>query len=105
MTKEGEQELARYLCEHRYRPAQSRQQIVIIECVLEMIKKSGGGVGELENLRKQAMEGVFDTRFCIGLEGCPFIPPELLEPVKDAIKRFKREGSEQTFKDIVKELK
>lgn len=72
---------------------------------LEMIKRSGGEVDELENLREQAMEGVFDTRLCRGLDKCPFIPPELLEPVKDAIKRFEEEGNKQTFKDIVKKLK
>jgi len=71
----------------------------------EMIKRSGGDVDKLEDLRKQALEGAFDTHLCRGLDECPFIPQELLEPVKDAIKKFKEEGDKQSFKDIVKKLK
>jgi len=70
-----------------------------------MIKRSGGDVDKLEDLRKQALEGAFDTHLCRGLDECPFIPQELLEPVKDAIKKFKEEGDKQSFKDIVKKLK
>lgn len=71
----------------------------------EMIKRSGGDVDELEDLREQALEGAFDTRLCRGLDECPFIPQELLEPVKDAIKKFEEEGDKESFKDIVKKLK
>lgn len=71
----------------------------------EMIKRSGGDVDKLEDLREQALEGAFNTHLCRGLDECPFIPPELLEPVKDAIKRLKEEGDKQSFKDIVKKLK
>ena len=71
----------------------------------EMIKRSGGNVGRLEDLREDALEGAFATRLCRGLDECPFIPLELREPVKDAIKMFKEEGNKQSFKDIVKKLK
>jgi len=71
----------------------------------EMIKRSGGDVNELEDLREQALEGAFDTHLCRGLDECPFIPQELLEPLKDAIKKFEEEGEKQSFKDIVKKLK
>ncbi|ODS39050.1 MAG: hypothetical protein A7316_00830 [Candidatus Altiarchaeales archaeon WOR_SM1_86-2] len=77
-----------------------KQQIQV-----EMIKRSGGNADKLEGLREQALEGAFDTRVCKGLNGCPFIPPELLEPVKDAIRKFEEEGDKQSFKDVVKKLK
>lgn len=72
---------------------------------LEMIKRSGGDVDKLEDLREQAIEGAFDTRLCRGLDDCSFIPRELRESVKDAIKKFREEGEIQSFKDIVKKLK
>ena len=59
---------------------------------------------KLEDLREQALEGAFGTRLCRGLDECPFIPLELREPVKDAIKKFEEEGDKQSFKDIVKKL-
>lgn len=71
----------------------------------EMIKRSGGDLDKLEELREQALEGAFDTHLCRGLDECPYIPQELLEPVKDAIKRFKEKGDKQSFKDAVKKLK
>lgn len=71
----------------------------------EMIKRSGGDVGKLEDLREQALEGAFDTHLCKGLDECPFIPPELLKPIKDAIKKFEEQGDKRSFKDIVKKLK
>ncbi len=72
---------------------------------LEMIKRSEGDVDKLEDLREQAIEGAFDTRLCRGLDDCPFIPKELRDSVKDAIKKFKQEGDTRSFKDIVKKLK
>lgn len=71
----------------------------------EMIKRSGGDVDQLEDLREQALEGAFDTRLCRGLDECPFIPLELREPVKDAIRKFEEEGDKESFKEIVKQLK
>lgn len=71
----------------------------------EMIKRSGGEVDRLENLREQALEGAFDTRLCRGLDECQFIPPELLEPVKDAIREFQEEGDKHSFKDLVRKLR
>jgi len=72
---------------------------------LEMIKKSGGDLDKLEQLREQALEGAFDTHLCRGLDDCPYIPKELSELVKETVKRFKEEESSPSFKDIVKKLK
>lgn len=71
---------------------------------LEMIKKSGGDVDKLEGLRQQAFEGAFDIRLCRGLDECPFIPKELRELVKGAVKRFEEEEDTQASKDIVRKL-
>lgn len=71
----------------------------------EMIKRSGGDVGKLEDLREQALEGAFDTRLCRGLDECPFIPLELRRTVKDAIRKFEEEGDIRSFKDTVRKLK
>ncbi|MDI6698099.1 MAG: ParB/RepB/Spo0J family partition protein [Candidatus Saccharicenans sp.] len=71
----------------------------------EMIKRSGGDVDKLEDLREQAIEGAFDTRLCRGLDDCSFIPKELRESVKDAIKKFEEERDKESFKDIVTKLK
>ena len=70
---------------------------------LEMIKRSGGDLEKLEELREQALEGAFDTRLCKGLDECQFIPDELIEPLKEAIKKFEEEGDIKSFKDVVKE--
>jgi ParB family chromosome partitioning protein len=72
---------------------------------LEMLKRSGGDLSKLEELREQALEGAFDTRLCRGLEDCPFIPRELIQSLKDAIKEFERTGKKESFKEIVKKLK
>jgi len=56
-----------------------------------MIKRSGGDVDKLEDLREQALEGAFDTRLCRGLDECPFIPLQLRGTVKDAIRKFEEE--------------
>jgi len=72
---------------------------------LEMLKRSGGDLGTLEHLREQALEGAFDTHLCKGLDNCPYIPRELLEPVKKAIEEFKREGNTQAFKETVRKLR
>jgi ParB family chromosome partitioning protein len=72
---------------------------------LEMIKRSGGDLSKLEKLREQALEGAFDTRLCKGLEDCPFIPEELIQSVKTAIREFRETGSTETFKNIVKKLR
>ncbi|MDI6811187.1 MAG: ParB/RepB/Spo0J family partition protein [archaeon] len=71
----------------------------------EMIKRSGGDADKLEDLREQAIEGAFDTRLCRGLDDCSFIPKELRESVKDAIKKFEEERDKESFKDIVTKLK
>jgi len=71
---------------------------------LEIIRRSGGDFSKLEGLKHQALEGDFDVRWCRGLDECPFIPKELRESVKDAIKRFEEEGNIQPFKDVVRKL-
>lgn len=72
---------------------------------LEMIKRSGGKVEKLEELKELAMEGAFDTHVCRSLDECNFIPEQLIEPVKEAIKKFEEDESASSFKDIVKKLK
>lgn len=78
---------------------------------LEMIKRSDGDVDKLEELRKQALEGAFDLclvrpeELCRGLENCQFIPKELIEPLKEAIKKFEDDGDTHSFKDKVAKLK
>ena len=72
---------------------------------LEMIKRSGGDTSKLDKLKEEAMEGAFDTHICRGLDGCSFIPMELLDPLKLAIKEFEDKGSIESFKDVVKKLK
>ncbi|MBU2535136.1 MAG: ParB/RepB/Spo0J family partition protein [Chloroflexota bacterium] len=62
---------------------------------LEMIKRSGGNLSELEVLKGQALEGALDVRLCRGLEKCTFIPPELRGLVKSAVEKFKKDGSTQ----------
>ena len=54
--------------------------------------KSWGDLSKLEELREQALEGAFDTRLCRGLEDCPFIPHELIQSLREAIKEFERTG-------------
>lgn len=72
---------------------------------LEMIKRSGGDLEKLEELKEQALEGAFDTRLCKGLDECQFIPDELIEPLKEAIKKFEEEGDIKSFKDVVKRMR
>ncbi len=72
---------------------------------LEMIKRSGGNVEKLDELKELALEGAFDTHLCRSLDECNFIPEELIEPLKEAIKTFEEEGNASSFKDIVKKLK
>jgi len=72
---------------------------------LEIIKRSGGDVGKLEDLRVRALEGAFDTHLCRSLNDCQFIPKELIEPVKEAIKNFNEKGGTNSFEDIVRKLK
>jgi ParB family chromosome partitioning protein len=71
----------------------------------EIIKRSGGDAGKLEDLRKQALEGAFDTTICRGLDECQYIPLELRELVKDAIKKYEESGDKQSFQEIVKKLR
>jgi len=42
---------------------------------------------------------------CRGLDDCPFIPNELIQSVKDAIKEFKETRRKESFKEVVKKLK
>jgi len=69
-----------------------------------MIKRSGGDLLKLEELREQALEGAFDTRLCKGLEDCLFIPKELIQSIKTAIREFREAGSAENL-NIVKKLR
>jgi ParB family chromosome partitioning protein len=69
---------------------------------LEMIKRSGGDIFKLDELRKQALEGAFDTHLCTGLDDCPFIPDELINTVKQAIRKIDEEENTGSFKDTGK---
>jgi ParB/RepB/Spo0J family partition protein len=42
------------------------------EIQLEMLKRSGGDLDTLEELRKRALEGAFDTKLCRGLDCCAY---------------------------------
>ena len=72
---------------------------------LEMIKRSGGDLDNLTDLKEQALDGAFDTHVCHGLNDCNFIPDELKEPLKEAINKFEKGEKEIAFKDLVKSLK
>ena len=72
---------------------------------LEIIKRSGGDLSKIAELREHALEGAFDTRICHGLHDCPFIPPALLKEIEVAIKMFKETGNAETFRELVKKLK
>ncbi len=56
-------------------------------------------------MREQALEGAFDTIMCKGIDECQFIPEELIELVKEAIKKFEKDGNTESFKDIVKKMR
>jgi len=71
---------------------------------LEMIKRAEGDWSKLSELREQALEGAFDTVICKGLEDCPFIPKEMVSPVKEAIANYKNTGKVSSFKEIVRKL-
>ncbi len=70
----------------------------------EIIKRSHGDVKAVEELREKALQGAFDTYLCRGLEGCNFIPEELIPVVKQLIKRHK-ETDETDFEELVRRMK
>jgi len=72
---------------------------------LEMLRRSAGNLGALQELREQALEGAFDTKLCRGLTDCSFIPPELRAAVVDAVERFKKDGATEPFIDVVRRLR
>lgn len=67
---------------------------------LEMIKRSGGNLEKLAELRVQALDGAFNIRTCTGLSECPLIPEE----VKEVVKKLEK-GDTKSFKGLVKKLK
>ena len=67
---------------------------------LEILKRSGGDLNQLSELRNDAMEGAFDTRTCT--EGLCFIMPEDL---KEKIKKIAEEKEINSLKEFVKKLK
>lgn len=72
---------------------------------LEIIKRSGGDIDKLEELKEEAQEGAFNTHLCRSLDECQFIPEELIEPIKEAINQYEKKGDVRSFKDTVKNLK
>jgi len=72
---------------------------------LEMLKKSEGDISKLPSLKEQALEGAFDTHLCRGLDECVFIPDELIEIIKNAIKEYKTSGNEDSFVNIIRKTK
>lgn len=72
---------------------------------LEMIKRSDGDVEKLEELRILALEGAFDTHICRSLDSCQFIPRELIEPLKEALKAYEEKENIESFKETIKKLK
>jgi len=72
---------------------------------LEILKRSSGDPEKLEQLRKEALEGAFDTKICRGIDECNFMPDELKPLIKKAIAEFEEKGDTASFKSIVKKLK
>lgn len=67
---------------------------------LEMIKRSGGDLEKLAELRAQALDGAFNIRTCTGLSECPLIPEE----IKKVVEKLEK-GDTKSFKNLVKRLK
>jgi len=71
---------------------------------LEILKRSGGKIENIQGLSEEALEGAFDIVSCHGIEDCNFIPKNLKEPIMDLIKTSKKKGKDVSFKDLVKSL-
>jgi len=67
---------------------------------LEILKRSGGDLNKLSELRKEAMEGAFDTRICT--EGLCFLLPEDL---KEQIKKTLEDQESKSLNEFVKKVK
>lgn len=67
---------------------------------LEMIKRSGGDLDKLSELKEPALGGAFDIHMCKGIDECSLIPDELKKPLKEAIKRSKSKDKTASFKEL-----
>ena len=71
---------------------------------LEILKRSGGDLDRLSDLRQQAIEGAFDTHTCRSIDDCQFIPREMIEPLKEVIRQYKEDENMQ-FSEVIRKLK
>lgn len=81
-----------------------KQQIQV-----EMIKRSGGNLDNLGDLKEQALEGAFDTKLCRGLQECLFLNDEEIELI-EKYRLYKEsitpdENIDEDFISIVKKIK
>jgi len=67
---------------------------------VEILKRSGGDLNQLSELRTEAMEGAFDTKTCT--EGLCF---ELPDELKEHLKKMIQEQQSESLKDIIKKLR
>ena len=70
----------------------------------EILKRTGGDVAEIHDLRDQALAGAFDTYVCRGLQDCGFIPKELIPIVEKLIEQYETSG-ETDFEELVRRIK
>jgi ParB family chromosome partitioning protein len=70
----------------------------------EILKRSGGDVDTIHELRDQALGGAFDTYVCRGLHDCGFIPEELIATVEKLIEQHKKTG-ETDFEELIRRMK
>jgi ParB family chromosome partitioning protein len=72
---------------------------------LEILKRSGGDVNKVQDLRETALEGAFDTHICHGIDDCNFIPNALKGTIKEAIKKSKSGDKVSLRKELAKLVK
>lgn len=72
---------------------------------LEIIKRSEGNMGKIQELRLEALGGAFDIVICHGIDDCNLIPRNLKEPIKSLIETSKKSGKGLSFSELVKSLK
>ena len=70
----------------------------------EILKRSGGDVAEIRDLRDQALAGAFNTYVCRGLQDCGFIPKELIPIVEKLVEQHETSG-ETDFEELVRRIK
>lgn len=72
---------------------------------LEILKRSGGDIHALEQLRQEALEGAFDARLCRGLHECPLLPPEVRLMVLEALADYQETRDLAAFRNLIRKLR